>query len=181
MAILPAVSSAMHGAVVPIANANLTGNSTYQFTNIPSVYQDLRIVYYIRSASATSIDGAYINFNSDAYGSNTNYSNTTLQGDGSSAISAKTSSANSIPIPLPGASSTSGIFGVVTIDILNYANTTTNKTCIIRGSADLNGSGQVRLLAGLWRNTAAISTVSTLINGVSGNTATLYGIRTVGQ
>jgi len=174
-------ASSMHGALVPIAYVTMNANTSYQFVNIPQGYQDLRLVYYMRSAAATSIDGAYINFNSDNFGSNTNYSNTTLQGDGSSAISTRSTNANSIPIPLPGASATSGIFSSVTVDILNYANSSTYKTTIVRASVDLNGSGQVRLVSGLWKNTAAISTITTLINSASGSTVALYGVRTVNQ
>jgi hypothetical protein len=60
---------------------------------------------------------------------------------------------------------------------MNYANTTTNKSFLARAS---KGSSGVDLVAGLWRNTAAINSITFYEPGARlfgiGSTFTLYGI-----
>jgi hypothetical protein len=70
------------------------------------------------------------------------------------------------------------------IHIFNYANTSTNKTTLARFASDQNGSGFTALSVGLWRNTAAISSLNISTgNGsifwAAGTTVNLYGIRAV--
>ena len=187
MPISPAAvsSSAMHGAVVPIAsNQPSSGTGVVTFSNIPQIYQDLRMVAYVRdtqSGTDASTSFYYLNNNTGS----SNYSFTNLYGNGTSAISDRTTNAsywnNNAAIPKAG--TTSGTFGVITLDILNYANSTTFKTGLSRAACDLNGSGTTYLTALLWRQTAAINTISfyPTIGFADGTTVTLYGIRTVGQ
>jgi hypothetical protein len=183
MAILPAVSSsAMHGAVVPIAYQTLSvQTATFTFSNIPQIYQDLMLV--ITAANNGSAQYQQIRLNGD---SSTNYSNTLLQGDGSSAASARTASSNAIgEIGVSPNNSPSTLFGSTNIHILNYSNNTTNKTVLSRNAADANGSGYSILNVGLYRNTSAITSISFLHQAgsgfVAGSTFALYGIRTVNQ
>jgi hypothetical protein len=66
------------------------------------------------------------------------------------------------------------------IDILDYANVNKYTTIRVLGGADLNGSGAINLVSGLWMNTAAVT--SFLISADSGNLAqyssfALYGIK----
>jgi len=59
---------------------------------------------------------------------------------------------------------------------MNYANTTTYKTFLVRGA---NTAGNIDADVGLWRSTAAINSVTVLIGSgslSSGSTFTLYGI-----
>ena len=186
MAILPAVSSAMHGAVVPIAYGVGNGTSNgITFTNIPQTYQDLMIVVNYRSTAAVTLDLLYLYANNVTNG---NYSSTLLNGDGSSATSTRLTSDyyGSQCGSTPGASATSGIFGSAIIHILNYTNSSQYKTAITRSASDLNGSGKTQLAVSLLRGTGAITSVSPFVYGNSGNiatgsTVTLYGIRSVGQ
>jgi len=178
-------NNAVHGAVVPIATYLSPGPLFYpNFVNIPQTYQDLRVVIYARTANALTTDALGLNFNSD-YG--TNYSETYLQGNGSSLTSARdTSSTRFYSINIPGAIAPSGVFGSITIDILNYANTSTYKTIIAKWANDQNGSGTTGLMTGLWRSTAAINEIDNNIvnsNGqwVAGSRISLYGVRSVGQ
>jgi len=177
MPLLPSVaSSSMHGAVVPIAYAPLSSSGLFVFTNIPQNYQDLRIVAFLRSNASSTTDQAAFWFGN--YGANI-YGETYLLGDGSSASSSRGSAqavfqSSSI---IPAATSTSGVYGSVTIDILNYANTSTYKTAILRNS---NANVGVEATVGLWRSTSAITRVDLYgIGGnsfASGSTFTLYGI-----
>ena len=185
MAILPAVSSsAMHGAVVPIAQ--LTSNGTengFGFSNIPQGYQDLFIMINGRTASPNTETQLRFNFNNDT--SSSNYSSTTLNGNGSSASSTRetNSTGNGYAGIIAGNSLSSSLFASITLHILNYASTSTYKNMLIRSAIDENGAGQTALGLTLWRNTNAISVINfgTGYTLTSGSTATLYGIRTVGQ
>jgi hypothetical protein len=61
--------------------------------------------------------------------------------------------------------------------IFNYSNTTTNKSVLGRAS---NPSANTTACVGLWRNTAAITSVSVYGVGANftvGSTFTLYGIK----
>jgi len=144
----------------------------------------LRLVISGRTTNAVTLDFLSLNFNSD-YGSN--YSETTLIGNGASASSGRQTSQTRINQSLlPASYSGPYIFGSITIDILNYANTSTYKTILLRSATDTNGAGQTELEVGLWRSTAAITEIDNNLgngngNWAAGSTITLYGVRTVGQ
>ena len=62
------------------------------------------------------------------------------------------------------------------INIMNYANTTTNKTVLTRYS---DAANNIEANAGLWRSTAAINSIALAMssgNLIPGSTFTLYGI-----
>ena len=188
MAILPAVSSAMHGAVVPIAYAYASSTTnSFSFSNIPQKYQDLFLVINARSDFSGNQSGVSIYLNGAS--STAGYSVTSLYGDGASAISIRGTTSTPTygftfgDTAIPAASATTGIFGTIETNILNYANTSTYKTALMRSASDLNGSGRTWLTSALWANTSAITsfTVNTQGNWVTGSSATLYGIRTIGQ
>ena len=156
----------------PIATTTLGSAATgITFSSIPATYTDLRVVLVGTTDSANS----GIRFNSDTA---TNYSETTLQGDGSSATSTRTTSGTYIK--------TNGnvAFGytlpaLMEVDIFSYAGSTF-KTILSRVSNDQNGSGATDSVVGLWRSTSAITTVYVFAAGGSlqtGTTATLYGIK----
>ena len=66
------------------------------------------------------------------------------------------------------------------IDILDYANTNKYKTLRTLNGGDANGSGNIQIESGSWRNTAAITSITLTHNG-SGFTQyssfALYGIK----
>ena len=176
------------GALQRINYAALSGStSDVQFNNIPQTFQDLMLVMYVRGAkSATTCSfGGYIGTGANGSGllqTNEN-SITSLYGDGASALSTRTSNATQLNITggIPAASATSGIFGVCIVHFLNYANTSTFKTVLIRTATDRNGAGNTNLQVGLVRTTSAIQTVGFATYGdgnlVSGSTFALYGVR----
>jgi hypothetical protein len=111
-------------------------------------------------------------FNSD---SGSNYSWTHLFGTGSAANSNRGSNDSSILIGY----SPAAIGGnAIITNIQNYSNSTTNKTAISRAS---EADYRVGAIAGLWRNTAAITSLTLLDEGggnlLTGSTFTLYGIK----
>jgi hypothetical protein len=159
----------------PIATTTLgTAASEIAFSSIPSTYTDLRVVWTARVAST---DFPILRINSDT---GTNYSNTILYGNGTSAASTRASSTATLylgaDIGIPTATNT---FCLITIDFFNYAGST-NKTFLSVYSNDRNGSGEVNRAVGLWRSTSAINALSLRTTGVNlavGSTATLYGIK----
>lgn len=169
-----------YGAMVPIASVALSGSSNTVISNIPQTYQDLRIVFNAR-LSTTETSAGFFGFLLDNTGAV--YSTTTLDGNGSSATSTRTTnSANGISYVYMGGNATANILASNTIDILNYASTTTFKTALTRSAGDSNGAGQVRTFATLYSITAAVTQITIPTAGFtwgSGSTFTLYGIRAV--
>lgn len=161
----------------PIATVTLGSEaSSIVFSSIPATYTDLRLVMVGVKPSATN-SAPRVQFNTDT-GASTNYSYTRLDGEGTTASS--TTVANHAGIPLiffDALVTTTPKLG--TLEIFNYRGST-NKTCLNVESSDRNGSGRVVVAVGMWRNTAAITTITINDNssrnfGV-GTTATLYGI-----
>jgi hypothetical protein len=156
-----------------IASTTLgSANATITFSSIPATYTDLRLVV-TGTSNFTHTTG--MQFNGDT---GTNYSETRLEGDGATATSAGNTGVSYLRFY--GFTTTPTMF---TVDLFSYAGST-NKTSLGITSADLNGSGNVRRYAQLWRSTSAINSISfgPGVSGASGTTysigttATLYGI-----
>jgi hypothetical protein len=162
----------------PIETYTVSGSSVSSVTlgsggTIPSTYTDLIVVVNASLTSGTSVWG--VRFNGDT---GSNYSWTSLRGDGSSATSNRDSGSNRILCGWFGTSKSTGI-----VQIQNYANTTTYKTVITRSNATDSGT-YVNTAVGLWRGstgsaTQAITSVTVLPDSSTwpvGSTFTLYGI-----
>jgi len=156
----------------PIATTTLgSAAADITFSSIGSGYTDLRLVVNLIAGGAST---GRIEFNADTA---TNYSNTVLYGNGTTAASTRETSITSIRVTGSQNYSTT-IPTLVTADIFSYAGST-NKTALVTLSGDYNGSGQTSRIVGLWRNTAAITSVKFFLFGnnlAAGTTATLYGI-----
>jgi hypothetical protein len=145
------------------------------FSSIPGTYTDLVLI--CQPASTTSSDNVGLRFNGDT---GNNYSSTCLSGDGSSASSSRTTNFSYINVAnIIGTTGTLG--GMTTIShIMNYSNSTTNKTVINRTSQNGATFNGVEAIVGLWRNTAAITSIVVRQTGspnfITGSTFTLYGI-----
>lgn len=172
---LSAASAAMHGAMVPIASAVGTGQTTITFNNIPQTFKDLMLVEFV--VFTTNADQCQVSTNI----SGTVYSSTNLWGNGSTASSARFTGGGTIG-SAPGVGNSNAQPLSLIRHFLNYSNTTTNKTMLQRAAQDLNGSGTTWLTVGLMGGTSAINSISLLSGGyAAGSTFTLYGIRAVGQ
>ncbi len=158
----------------PIATTTLgSAASSITFSSISGSYTDLRLVVIGAQATSSTAYWAF-QFNSDTA---TNYSQTSITGDGSNASSNRLTSQ---PTGYMMYSTTlTQTVSMGTLDIFSYAGST-NKTCLSTFSGDRNGSGAVERLVNLWRNTSAITSIKIFSDAVgnfaTGTTATLYGI-----
>lgn len=156
----------------PIATQTLgSAAASVTFSSIPATYTDLVLVC---NAATTSGDQEWnLRLNGDTAN---NYSSTYLSGNGTTAVSARESSRNQFFMQYYGYLGVNQ--GMNLIQLMNYSNTTTNKTLLSR-AGNASGSG---LSAGvhLWRSTSAITTIlvyPTASTFISGSTFTLYGIK----
>jgi hypothetical protein len=152
--------------------------SSITFTAIPSTYTDLLIKVSARDDNSASANGSYyiIYFN----GSSTSYSDIFLRGNGSSVGSGSFAqyAGNSVTT-----AQTSNTFSNDEIYIPNYAGST-NKTYSADAVVENNATGAFATFnAGLWSNTAAITSVKIeAANGGAnlfqiGSSFYLYGIK----
>ena len=156
----------------PIATTTVsTATNTVTFSSISSSYTDLIIVTNVKS---TSTENMSMRFNSDT---GSNYSRTVLTGNGSSASSDRQTSATSIGTDYNGYFDCSNFNQAKIIQIMNYSNSTTYKTCLIRSNRAQSGTDAI---VGLWRSSSAITSVTlgaNSLNFATGSTFTLYGIK----
>jgi hypothetical protein len=158
----------MPSTYTPIATNTLTSSTaTVTFSSISGVYTDLIIAL---SAQDTG-DTFSLRFNSDT---GSNYSRTRLLGNGSVASSVSQANTTFITSNYVGAPPSG--FSTSLVNINNYSNSTTFKTVLTRSGAASSGVSET---VGLWRNTAAITSISILAgsNFEVGSTFTLYGIK----
>jgi|688.fasta_scaffold356192_2 hypothetical protein len=137
------------------------GSASISFTSIPSTYSHLQIRGIARTnRTAYFLDYGKLTFNSD---SSSVYTTHHLQGDGASAAAygeANAAFTNILRFAADGSPTPSDTFGTFIVDILDYKNTNKNKTIRNLGGCDTNGAGELGLYSGVWRNTAAISTIT---------------------
>lgn len=153
------------------------GQANVEFTSIPSTYKHLQIRGIIRTNRALGYDTMKITANGS-----TSYSAHQLSGDGATPQGAGNGSRTSIDYnTIAGNNATASVFAGVIIDVLDYANTTTNKTFRYLNGYDSNGSGYIALSSGALLSTSAISSIK--IEPQSGTllqqytTFALYGLR----
>ena len=144
--------------------------ATITFSSIPGTYTDLVLICAPLSAT---VDNVVINYNSDT---GSNYSWTTVGGNGTAASSHRGS--NDAAPYVQYQSGTSTTQSNITINVMNYSNTTTHKTAICRGNNIAYGTDATVVL---WRNTNAITSILLKQRGSNnfsaGSTFTLYGIK----
>ena len=152
-----------------IQTISLTGSqSSIEFSSIPQTYTDLVLVVSVITAQ-TNPDLAWLRlaFN----GSNSNFSNRKLYGDGSGVGS--DTSADFMPQGFNGNPGNGLIY------IPNYTSSN-NKSFSIDSVQEANATKAYQmLLAGLWSNTSAITSIAfnnPYGNLNAGSSASLYGI-----
>jgi hypothetical protein len=153
--------------------ASLSGAGA--FANIPQTFTHLQMRVFGRSTETGTIVNMYARFSGDA---NAAYLGHALAGDGSAVSSSSYLGYDAWEIgAIPAASTTANVFGSHIIDILDYTNTNKFKTIRSLIGYDANGSGNVSLRSGLWRNTGAITSISiTYPPFATGSRIDLYGI-----
>ena len=152
--------------------------STVTFSSIANSYKHLQLRVVSRT-SASSVDTLQIRFNGD---SGTNYAWHRLQGDGAAGMQSVAGATQNYANQGFVADSTSAAsaFAPSIVDILDYANTTTNKT--VRGVGGIQGSLQlVALKSSVWLSASAISSITIGSNGGGvfqvGSRFSLYGVK----
>jgi hypothetical protein len=158
----------------PIGTQTLgTAAASITFSSIPATYTDLRLIL----TGTPSVDGSnfYMQFNGIT---TTTYSSTILYGNHGPAVG--TFTLTSQPQFWLGFESSNTLDSTVDINIFSYAGST-NKTIFTAESSDTNIVGQISLTSGLWRSTAAITSIRLFVynsgNYNAGTVATLYGIK----
>jgi hypothetical protein len=166
-----------------IASNTLSSNTiSVTFSAIPATFTDLVLRISNRSTASGLINGlTRITFNGTA----TNYSDTSLNAGGTTVGSFRNTN-NTYFDPLVGAGDSSGntsnTFNSIEIYIPSYG-ATQNKAISAVGFAEDNSAGNnnMNAQAVLWRNTAAISSITITEVGAnnfaSGSSFFLYGIK----
>lgn len=153
------------------------GQASISFTSIPATYKHLQIRFIARSTRVSAGDYMNMRFNGN---SSSIYAKHSLNGDGSGAGSnAQTSAAQIEFNRIAAANATAGVFGAGVIDLLEYANSNTNKTARAFIAYDNNGSGEVHFQSGLFASTTAISSIAFTCNNdfAQYSSFALYGIK----
>ncbi len=159
----------------------LTGSqASVEFTNLTSkyasTYQHLQIRFLVRSTNAVNTTSGSMRFNGDT---GNNYAWHSLEGNGSSVLSAAASSQSDMFLMVggvPGNSAASGIFGAGVFDILDPFEAKNKTVRALQGY----GGGPIRLNSGLWINTTSV-TSATLFpqtgSWIAGSRFSLYGLK----
>jgi hypothetical protein len=159
---------------VALDKITVSGSSTNTVTlsAIPQTYKDLVIVC---SGTQAALTDMAIRFNGDTAG---NYSKTLFSGNGSTPVTAPYTNASQIFVTYQSTTQANTI-----IHIMNYADTSVQKTVLAQGSA--TGTA-VQLNSGAWRKSPleAINSVTIFpfggTNFSDGYTVSLYGIAAEG-
>ena len=189
------VASAASNSVTPvtavingftsIATANPGGTNTFTFSSIPSEYSILQIRGVARSTYASGYEYLYFRANADT---SSLYSRNSLIATSTSLGNNRNGSLSFLPLSnIPASSAIANNYGIVILNLVDYAKT--NKWKSISGwvgfdnnnsgSTDLD-KGSVGLTGGTYRSTSAISSIT--IRTDNGNFDTysqfaLYGIK----
>lgn len=168
------------GAYDSIATQTVTSGSTTSvtFNSIPQTYKHLQMRF---SANISQVAGANFQFNGDT---GANYVTHYLVGSGSGSGTSTNSLAQNYAygsVYGQGYDGGSYIYTGGVIDILDYTNTSKNKTLRSFIGVDRNGTGAIQLISSLWLNTSAVTSIKFLtelsVNFAIGTTISLYGIK----
>lgn len=157
------------------------GAANMAFTSIPSTYTDLVVKASARGTQVSASHAFTLRFN----GATTDYSSRELVGGGSGAPSSSTRTTLGSALyigNIDGNTATSSTFASTEIYIPNYAGSAFKSLSVDAVSENNATEAYATLLAGLWSNTAAITSIDLISFSGHGtlmqySTATLYGIK----
>jgi hypothetical protein len=152
-----------------------TAAASIEFTSIPQDGTDLVIATSLRHTGNgfDNVASAVIRFN----GSSTNFNFRSLFGTGNGGVASGNAAAGFIGFE-PTATATSNTFGNTQIYVPNYTGST-NKSFSVDNVAENNGLTYMSILALLWSNTSAITSLSINSDATSfaiGSSVSLYKI-----
>jgi len=169
------------GALIPLQVITVGSSSVSDitFTNIPNTYTHLQVRGILRDTSGgpemlrVNINGVtdsskYVWHNMTTDGSSYSAGHSIGQGDTYFRL-----------IRHPGTNAGANFFGVVIIDILDYANTNKFKTVKAIGGYDANGSGWPSVNSAVYRETNAVSSIKFSSGGSLAQYSqfALYGVK----
>ncbi len=150
------------------------GSATITFSSIPSTYQHLQLRI---AGSSSAVNNFRMRFNSDT---GSNYAVHQILGTGAAISASGSTSQTSINLVYDNKANVS-FPAVAIVDTLDYANSNKYKTVrSLAGSEQNTNDGLVMFRAGLWMNTAAITSISIFLDSGSYNqysSFALYGIK----
>jgi hypothetical protein len=165
------------------------GAGSIVFSSIPQTFTDLKVVVSVRSSTTAANTGNYDPFGLQFNSSNSGYTARELYGSGSAAASASLTTMTSfIGVTVArltdgginNSNSTASAFSSVDLYIPNYTSAN-NKSFSMDFVEEQNQTANYGgLIAGLWSNTTAITSVSLFLkdgNFVQYSSASLYGIK----
>lgn len=157
-----------------------SSQASVTFSSIPATYEHLMMLWTARGTDSGNPD-IYMQFNGDT---GANYDRELLVGVGAAPSSGPAVAQTAIQAigTMPGSTATAGRAAGGTIKIMSYARTTFWKTAV-GDFSDIRATGSGNELAGMtggiWRSTAAITSVTLLPsagNFLTGSVFSLYGI-----
>jgi hypothetical protein len=155
------------------------GSATVTFSSIPATYTHLQIRGIMRAGQTDTGRNMFMQYNGDT---GANYNWHYFDGDGTSVTGSGAANQNQMLCGrMNAASAPASSFGVIIIDILDYANTNKYKTFRAITGAERNGGGVVRFDSGTWRSTSAINSVNFYVSDSDSfqqySQLALYGIK----
>ncbi len=153
-----------------LATRTLTGTaSSVVFSTIPATYRDL-ILVCSGTSSNTAVNSIFVRFNSDT---GSNYPFVAMNGSSGGA----SSNTSTLTGAIAGLTISSSVNANIA-QIMDYSATDKHKTVLSRNNSV--GESYVRAVASRWANTAAITSITCVIDtGASfnsGSTFSLYGV-----
>lgn len=165
--------------MIPISTYTVTtsGLTTITMGNIPATFNHLQVRVIARGTD-TNISYMNFYFNSDL--GSTNYTLHAVTGNGTSGGNVNNNNIGSMSdFYMPATGTTQGVYGATIADIYDYKNTSKFKTLKAQHGFDANASsyGFSMVNSGLWKSTAAITSVSLFnITFAIGSRIEVYGV-----
>lgn len=167
------------GDFVFIEEQTPSGVGTITFSSLGS-YTHLELRYAARSSQSANFDGINLRFNGDT---GANYDAQSLFGVNTTPGAGEGIAATSLGMgAISAATSASGNVGAGTLNIYDYRGTTFHKAVVListRKDSNASAGTVVNQLAGAWRSTSAITSITILLsagNFDAGSKFTLYGL-----
>jgi hypothetical protein len=165
----------------PIATTTLgSGATSVTFSSISSAYTDL---YIVGQTGCSNNDYLTFRVGNGSVDTGSNYSYNWLEGYGGTASSGRSTNNPKFYVGNNASIMNNSLDYIFYINIMNYSNTTTNKTVLNRIASNNSSFPGSTVSVGLWRSTSAINIVTIAPDTndgrtlISGSTFTLYGIK----
>jgi hypothetical protein len=154
--------------------APTTGTTSVTFSSIPSTYKHLQLRLQVINPANGGFPGARVNGDTGA-----NYAEHYVYGNASPPGAGGAGGGTSINLGGFSYGLSATAMRVVIADILDYASTNKWKTFKMLTGIEENGAGEITFNSGLWRNTAAINSLTIIpSNGFKvGSHVALYGVK----